>query len=210
MSEQIKLNEIELSENQKWNLAGKEPYKFHPQASHVSPEYRDGWNAALDVVEKARSDDKAEILKLRAAIADKVAATTMVTGMAVQNGGVSIELEGGAAQILAESLAAQYAKGGGPNYMELTFRSKVAVPGERFVVTVQRCDGETPHQLRQKAEARIAELEASQDEAVRRDALLKLIGLKFRSGNSTPVERITLTRSEVDAAIATKEQPCKS
>lgn len=42
----------ELTENQKWNLAGREPYKFHPQASHVSPAYRDGWNDALDAVAK--------------------------------------------------------------------------------------------------------------------------------------------------------------
>jgi len=108
----------------------------------------------------ARAADKAEIERLRTAVADKVVATTMLTDMAVENGSLTLELEGGMAKVLAESLAAQYAKGGGPNYIELTFMSQIAVPGEKFVVTVQRCEGETPHQLRQKAEARIAELEA--------------------------------------------------
>lgn len=41
-----------LSQNEQWNRAGREPYKYHPQASHVSPDYRDGWNAALDAVAK--------------------------------------------------------------------------------------------------------------------------------------------------------------
>lgn len=39
-----------LSENQRWNLAGREPYKFHLSASHVTPEYRDGWNHAITAV----------------------------------------------------------------------------------------------------------------------------------------------------------------
>ena len=39
-----------MTQNERWNRAGKEPYPFHPQASHVDPAYRDGWNAELKAV----------------------------------------------------------------------------------------------------------------------------------------------------------------
>lgn len=47
--------EEELTLNEQWNLAGREPYPFHPSASHVPPNYRDGWNAALAAVAKKQN-----------------------------------------------------------------------------------------------------------------------------------------------------------
>jgi hypothetical protein len=80
----------------------------------------------------------------------------------------------------------------------------------------QRIDGiECRDETIKLLEARVAELEAkvkqpdslvNDDEAVRRDALLKLISLKFRSGNSIPVDRITLTRGEVGAIFSTAKE----
>lgn len=48
-----------------------------------------------------------------------------------------------------------------PNYREIQFEARN--PRERFrriLVHVQKCEGKTPHELRQEAEARIKELEA--------------------------------------------------
>lgn len=40
-----------LTENEKWYRAGRELYAFHPSASHVDPDYRDGWNHAVALAE---------------------------------------------------------------------------------------------------------------------------------------------------------------
>lgn len=50
-----------LSQDEQWNRAGREPYKFHPQASHVSPDYRDGWNAAIDAVARSAQPAPARV-----------------------------------------------------------------------------------------------------------------------------------------------------
>ena len=111
--------------------------------------------AQLDLDDVAAMSELAtkELAELRAAAADSAVAGTLLTEMALRSGGLDIGLQGGAAQILAEALAKQYADNGAVNYIEMTFESRAAMPGQRFVVTVQRCDGKTPHALRREAEA---------------------------------------------------------
>jgi hypothetical protein len=87
------------------------------------------------------------------AIADAVAGGTRILDIAVENGGLSLSLEGGGAQLLAEILAKQYADSAAVNYLQLSFTSQHSAPGEAFVVTVQRVAGKTAHELRAEAEA---------------------------------------------------------
>lgn len=103
---------------------------------------------------------RAENDKLREALAQKVVSQTMLTGLVVQDGGLTIGLEGGAAGLLVEMLAQQFKDGGGTNYLQLSFTSSVCLPGEAFIVTVQKCAGKTPHQLRMDAETEAAALRA--------------------------------------------------
>lgn len=95
----------------------------------------------------------AENARMRDALADKVTSDTMFTGMTTGQDGLRIGLEGGAASLLAEMLAQQFKDGGGVNYLELSFVSSTAAPGEAFIVNVQRVQGKSPHALRAEAEA---------------------------------------------------------
>lgn len=89
---------------------------------------------------------------LREAVADQMMRDTLMTGLATQPGGITVGLEGGAAALLAEMLAAQYRDTNAANYIELSFTSRHSVPGERFVVTVQRVGGVTPAQRVREAD----------------------------------------------------------
>lgn len=111
--------------------------------------------AQLDLDDVAATSELAtrELAELRAAVADSAVAGTLLTEIVVRGGGLDVGFQGGAAQLLAEALAKQYADNGGVNYIEMTFESRQVLPGQRFIVTVQRRDGKTPHALRREAEA---------------------------------------------------------
>lgn len=106
--------------------------------------------APLSEVEALR----AEVRRLEQQLQDKFNKETLLTGME----GNRLALQGGAAALLAEMFAAQFDESKAENYLEVSFTSKQILPNERFVVTVQKCSGQTPHQLRQAAEDRCTEL----------------------------------------------------
>lgn len=89
---------------------------------------------------------------LRSALANGLQQEIMINEMVVNQAGLSIQAQGGAASLLAEMLAKQYKDANAINYVEMTFVSQVSVPGEQFVVDVRRFDGLSPHQLRAQAE----------------------------------------------------------
>ena len=103
---------------------------------------------------------EAENAELRECLADRVVNETLVTGLVMESG-ITMGLKGGAAQLLGEMLAAQIEETGAINYLELNFTSRTIAPNERYVVTIQKCSGRTPHQLRLVAEAELARLRAS-------------------------------------------------
>jgi len=95
-----------------------------------------------------------EILRLRAEVAElRAVVETKVHGIHVGSDGLYMGLSGGAAMVMAEMLAEQYKQGGGINYIEMRFESKESMPGQRFLVTVNRADAKTPHELRVEVEA---------------------------------------------------------
>ena len=93
---------------------------------------------------------------LRQHASDKISHATLMTDLNVNSGGMNMGLQGGAAQLVAESFADQFKNSGAPNYLEITFTSAEKMPGVRFVVTVQRADGETPTEQIKKLKAELA------------------------------------------------------
>lgn len=96
---------------------------------------------------------EAENVALREQLAKRVIDETFITDIAMTGGSLNAGLEGGAARLMAEMLAEQLEGSGAVNYLEANFVSKHIKPGERYVVTVQKRSGKTPHELRLAAEA---------------------------------------------------------
>lgn len=66
-------------------------------------------------------------------------------------------LEGGVCRVIAELLVKQFIDIGAINYVEMTFTSKSTMPGEHFVLTLQKSSGLTPHQKVTRLEKELAE-----------------------------------------------------
>lgn len=75
-----------------------------------------------------------------------------LTGITIDHESVTAGFKGNACAILAEALGKQLYDSGAENYIEMRFNSGVYPDGGELVVTLQRCAGKTPHQLRQAAE----------------------------------------------------------
>lgn len=133
-----------------------------------------------------------EVDQQRDIAADAVAGGTRILDIAIENGGLSLALEGGGVQLLAEILAKQYADSEAVNYLQLSFTSQHSAPGESFVVTVQRVAGKTAHELRAEAEADRDRLRA-ENEALRADAE------RYRALRS--VLRESMAEAQYDACI---------
>lgn len=125
-------------------------------------------NKALEDRDEARAEvERLELEsdKLREAVSQKLIDTTMLTGIIPANGSMNVGLEGGACRLFAEAFAKQFADIGAENYVEASFTSSAILPGEAFVVRLQKVSGKTPHMLkldaeaeRDKLRARVAEL----------------------------------------------------
>lgn len=97
---------------------------------------------------------QAEIGRLQGLLQGKFNRETLLLDME----GSTLNLKGGAAALLAEMFALQFDQEKGQNYIEVRFTSNQVLPGEQFVVTVQKVAGQTPHELRRAAEAHSAGL----------------------------------------------------
>ena len=65
----------------------------------------------------------------------------MLKKLSLENGGLELQLEGGACQILAESFIDQFKDNNAKNYLEVGFYNKETGP---ITVTIQRVNGLTP------------------------------------------------------------------
>ena len=118
----------------------------------------------LQLANQEKSKQSAQIAELEKALKDSVLASTLLTNMAVENGGVNLSLEGGACHLIAESFSEQFKNSGATNYLEMTFESKDSDIGQ-LLVTMQRTEGKTPGQLKHETELRVIELERGVKEA---------------------------------------------
>ncbi|OGT89733.1 MAG: hypothetical protein A2286_10520 [Gammaproteobacteria bacterium RIFOXYA12_FULL_61_12] len=96
--------------------------------------------------------------KLREQLVQRVMEETLVTEMSLSDG-ITMGFRGGAARILVETFAEQFEQSGAVNYLEMTFISRSTLPGECFLVTLQRVSGKTPHQLRMESEAKLSAIQ---------------------------------------------------
>jgi len=113
--------------------------------------------------------------RLREEMARDVMSKTMLTDVTIQNGSMGIQVEGGAAGLLANSFAEQFIDSGAENYLEVSFHHK-KVGG--LTVTLQRNSGKTPHMLRAKAEA---ERDAAAAERFKLHQLLAMASLSLEA-----------------------------
>ena len=98
---------------------------------------------------RERDDLRAENDELRKALTQKVTSETMLRDLSVGNGSINASFEGGAVHLLVDSLATQFVESGAHNYIEMQFHSEATGP---LLLTLQRVNGKTPHQLRAEAE----------------------------------------------------------
>lgn len=101
--------------------------------------------SAAKTIERLRSENE----NLRKALAEKVVSQTMLRELSAGNGSINAAFEGGAAHLLADAFADQFLESEATNYLEVHLHSAATGP---LVVTLQRVNGKTPHQLRAEAE----------------------------------------------------------
>lgn len=109
-------------------------------------------------------DLRQENEKLHEQLAQKLVDQAFINDIAVKNGSLHMQMEGGLLNIMADSFASMIMESGAENYLECSFGSKQFLPDEMLLLTIQRCKGETPHQLRTLAESRLQQIsEAKED-----------------------------------------------
>ncbi|SEJ52938.1 hypothetical protein SAMN04244572_04353 [Azotobacter beijerinckii] len=101
-----------------------------------------------------------EVERLREVLAEKLIDSTMLTGIDIGNGSLTIGAKGGVCGIMADSFGQMLFESGAENYIEAFFSSSKHPELGQIVVTVKRETGKTPHQLRQVAEAERDQLKA--------------------------------------------------
>lgn len=121
--------------------------------------------AEADQAERAIARARAKAKRLKAELAEANAKIEQLAGMLanpeltainIGNGSLDVGLRGVAPQIFAAAFARQFKDSGGINYVEMRMVTADPSVGE-LLVTLQRLDGKTPHQLRMEAEAALAE-----------------------------------------------------
>lgn len=103
---------------------------------------------------------------LRAALSEKVIDSTKLRAFLPADGGFTIGLEGGPCALLADAFGEQLYTSDVINYLQLTFTSSTYPDLGQIVVTLQRCKGKTPHELRMDAEQERDQLKAENAELV--------------------------------------------
>lgn len=88
-----------------------------------------------------------------------------ITQMAIENGCMTMQATTDLAHLIAEMFLRSMKESGAENYMEFQFSQKCG--GARIIVTAQKSEGKTPHELRREAE-------------MERDALKAKYGLESR------------------------------
>lgn len=106
-------------------------------------------------VDRALAESRAEVERLRAAVAQNITDATMLRGMQVIDGGLNIGLEGGGARLLAEAFAEQFIESGAVNFLEVKFTHERV---GNLTVTMQKAGALTPADKARQAEARAERL----------------------------------------------------
>ena len=104
----------------------------------------------LATVERARD-------QLSKDLADIQSGKITIKDLAIRNGSMTAEFGTAVASVIANQFSAVLDGIGAENYIEMVFNDKDA-PEKKVIVVLQRASGKGPHQLRQEAEADVANL----------------------------------------------------
>jgi hypothetical protein len=87
-----------------------------------------------------------------------VAGETTIEDITIDNGAITLYASTRMVHVMAAQMAAVLDGHDAENYVEMQMQHE---DGRRFAVTVQRCEGKTPHEKRLEAESKLAELLAA-------------------------------------------------
>lgn len=94
---------------------------------------------------------------LRQKLYDQLPESEIVDFFVRDHFGALLEVEGGILRIFAELLVKEFIDTGAINYVEMAFTSNSLDPGERYVLTLQKASGLTPHQKLLQAQRELNE-----------------------------------------------------
>lgn len=110
------------------------------------------WRLATKGAPRSTAALVEENARLHEQLSRRLMDETVITDLAIRNG-LQLGLEGGAARVLARMLLNKFAASGAVHYLEMAIKATDMDPPAQFTLTLQRCDGQTPHQLCAAAEA---------------------------------------------------------
>ena len=168
-------------------------------------------DAMFNIIEDQSADYsqlEVENARLRGLLAEKVVTSTMLTGLVPDDGGMTLGFEGGACGMLAQVFGDQFYRSQAVNYLELRFDSAKHPELGPLVVTLQRVEGKTPHQLREVAEAQVRTM-TEQVTALQSDANSWQSGYDEgrRMGTKTMLETRTLDARRAGFWRSPKDMP---
>lgn len=143
--------------------------------------------AITEILDRLEASEK-ENAKLREALVEKVVSETMLRDLSIRGGSIHASFEGGAMHLLVDAFVEQFVESGATNYLEMQFHSNVTGP---LVVTLQRVNGKTAHQLRAEAE--------KERDALRAELTDLRNSMTFRT---SLIGRIEAEREDLHALIA--------
>lgn len=143
---------------------------------------------------------------LRAALADKVVDSTKLRAFLPADGGFTIGLEGGPCALLADAFGEQLYTSEAINYLQLTFTSGAYPDLGEIVVTLQRCTGKTPHELRIDAERERVRWQQNYEHLIEQH--MPRTGHGCEEGWSRVVEARELSASNAELLDALKDALC--
>ncbi|MFC8749730.1 hypothetical protein [Pseudomonas oryzihabitans] len=149
---------------------------------------------------------KAENSSLRDALADKVVDSTKLRAFLPADGGFTIGLEGGPCALLADAFGEQLYTSEAINYLQLTFTSGAYPDLGEIVVTLQRCTGKTPHELRIDAERERDRWQQNYEHLIEQH--MPRTGHGCEEGWSRVVEARELSASNAELLDALKDALC--
>jgi hypothetical protein len=122
--------------------------------SLIYPEHTD--RAVYRVLSRQFIDDETvpaeEYKKLEKQFSDFMAGRATIEEIAVENGAITAVAGSELVRVMAAQFAALLNSSGAKNYLEMVFTPRGGSELGEVIVTLQRRDGKTPHQIRQQLE----------------------------------------------------------
>lgn len=126
----------------------------------------DLWNKIREFIDVLSIDKlklAAEVVKLRDAITDEITKDLYIKELINDENNTILSLEGGALKLISGLIIKQFILTGATNYVEMSLTSSEILPGERFLVTIQKISGKTPHEIANELRKEIGELKSERN-----------------------------------------------